>query len=385
MKKFIAAAAAAMLLLTGCTVIEENAPPAETEALPSVAEGAAEKNLDTDSRYIYYQLSEQEQIYYNELKTAVEGFQDKVVYSGEIDIDTARKIYLAVHNQEPQLFWMDSIFHPPGKYAQILKYKYTKEQAAEKQKDIDLAAENILSAVEGCSDYEKAVYFHDHLVRNNIFSLEDEHSANIYGALCGEYAQCQGYAFAFDYLCSRANIDCMTVTGDDGKGYTHAWNIVKLNGIWYNVDCTWDDPILDPHDPDFLRHYYFLVPDSDILDRSHFRNDEYFTYPKCYDSSRRYYEVEGLIADSASDGIDKLKKALEKAFSQGYYDAEVRFYDKSDYLAAQSLLFELGDIKRVINQAAEAAGIDGRISPENSLRYKNDELYIIHITAAPVS
>ena len=384
MKKFIAAAAAAMLL-TGCTAIEEDSVSHETETLPPVAEGAADKNSDTDSRYIYYQLSEQEQIYYNELKTAVENFEEKVTYSGEIDIDTARKIYLAVHNQEPQLFWMDSIFHPPGKYAQILKYKYTKEQAAEKQKDIRLVTDKILSEVSDGSDYDKVVYFHDYLVRNNIFSLEDEHSANIYGALCGEYAQCQGYAFAFDYLCSLANIDCMTVTGDDGKGYTHAWNIVKLNGIWYNADCTWDDPVLEPPDPDFLRHYYFLVPDSDILDRSHFRNEEYFTYPKCYDSSRRYYEVEGMIADSASDGIDKLKKALEKAFSQGYYDAEVRFYDKGDYLAAQSLLFELGDIKRVINQAAEAAGIDGRISPENSLRYKNDELFIIHITAAPVS
>ena len=24
----------------------------------------------------------------------------------------------------------------------------------------------------------------------------------------------------------------------------HAWNYVQLNGNWYGIDCTWDDPII---------------------------------------------------------------------------------------------------------------------------------------------
>ncbi len=29
-----------------------------------------------------------------------------------------------------------------------------------------------------------------------------------------------------------------------GQTENHAWNYVQLNGIWYAVDCTWDDPVI---------------------------------------------------------------------------------------------------------------------------------------------
>ena len=35
-----------------------------------------------------------------------------------------------------------------------------------------------------------------------------------------------------------------TATNSSGKTESHAWNCVKINGIWYEIDSTWDDPII---------------------------------------------------------------------------------------------------------------------------------------------
>lgn len=52
---------------------------------------------------------------------------------------------------------------------------------------------------------------------------------------------------------------------------SHAWNLVKLDGDWYHVDVTWEDPLGD-NDYGFgnLRNRYINLTDSAIRDaRSH--------------------------------------------------------------------------------------------------------------------
>lgn len=329
--------------------------------------------------HIYEQLSDEEKRWYDELKAAAESFSERVEYSGDIDRDAAKKIFLAVYDQEPRLFWLDSVFYPPRESSQLLKYRFGKDEAERMQEELRQVTDRIMNDTAGFSDYEKLLYFHDYLVRNCVFSLEGE-NYTIYSALCRGYAQCEGYAFSFKYLCDLSGIDCITVTGTNDTGDTHAWNIVSLNGIWYNVDCTWDDPVLENGSEDFLRRYYLLVPDSDILGITHFRDDTYFTYPKCYDGSRTWFAREGFYAKSASEGIDMLEEAAVMALSEGHKDAEVRFESESDYRSAVRTLFDFGDIKRLASAALERAGLDGSDGVSGMVRFTNDELHIIHIT-----
>ena len=59
---------------------------------------------------------------------------------------------------------------------------------------------------------------------------------------------CDGYASVFQYLMLRAGLDCVVVIGstvsrqdaEDGGG-DHAWNKVKVDGVWYNMDVCWSD------------------------------------------------------------------------------------------------------------------------------------------------
>ena len=58
---------------------------------------------------------------------------------------------------------------------------------------------------------------------------------------------CEGYARAFKVLCDELEIPCVLTEGvakatveDAGGG--HMWNYVQIDGGWYAVDVTWNDP-----------------------------------------------------------------------------------------------------------------------------------------------
>lgn len=59
---------------------------------------------------------------------------------------------------------------------------------------------------------------------------------------------CQGYAEAYAFLCKRAGLFCMFVTGNG-----HAWNVIRLNGELYYMDVTWMDDVVgdDMYHPDY--------------------------------------------------------------------------------------------------------------------------------------
>jgi transglutaminase/protease-like cytokinesis protein 3 len=119
---------------------------------------------------------------------------------------------------------------------------------------------------------------------------DSDMSHSIYGAFIKKYAVCDGYAKAFKFILDNINISCVEVCGiaqnSAGVTQSHAWNDVLLNGKWYAVDVTWDDPIIVGGNgvlTNDLRYNYFLKG-SDTFYLSH-QEDGYivengeFKYP----------------------------------------------------------------------------------------------------------
>lgn len=102
-----------------------------------------------------------------------------------------------------------------------------------------LAAECLQQA--GRSDYSRALWLHDWLIYNADY---DESYTYYYadGVLLHGTGVCQSYALAYDLLLHEIGIESLYITGTT-SGDDHAWNLVKLDGSWYHVDCTWDDPV----------------------------------------------------------------------------------------------------------------------------------------------
>jgi transglutaminase/protease-like cytokinesis protein 3 len=84
-----------------------------------------------------------------------------------------------------------------------------------------------------------------------------------YHALVDEGAVCDGYASAFTLLAQQFGLDVIEITGTimPGNG-CHAWNLVKVDGEWYHVDTTWNDP--SPNTQGRARHTYLLLSDKAI-------------------------------------------------------------------------------------------------------------------------
>ena len=60
-----------------------------------------------------------------------------------------------------------------------------------------------------------------------------------YAALVNKKAVCNGYAALVYDMCRKADIPCRIIVGT-ANGGCHAWNLIKVNGKWYNADATWD-------------------------------------------------------------------------------------------------------------------------------------------------
>lgn len=127
------------------------------------------------------------------------------------------------------------------------------------------------------SDYECVKAIHDYLVKNidyGFVGIDDKYGSDLAhraeGALCYDTAVCQGYAEAFELLCSCVGIQANMMYGQasSSDGYqSHAWNIVRINGEWYQIDCTWDDPLVNGNvvkDGSNIVYTYFLLTDREM-------------------------------------------------------------------------------------------------------------------------
>lgn len=99
--------------------------------------------------------------------------------------------------------------------------------------------------INGLSDYEKVCKIYDYICENVTYDYENLNDpdyklkATAYAALINKTAVCQGYANLFYRMAREAGVDARIIPGTSGDS-GHAWNIVKLDGTYYNLDSTWD-------------------------------------------------------------------------------------------------------------------------------------------------
>ena len=142
-----------------------------------------------------------------------------------------------------------------------------KEEYAKKIRD------KIVNNLKGYSNYEQIKYVHNWLIDNleydTTYKQTDIH--NVYGALVNRKVVCEGYARAFKYILDGLNIENILVSGtatnSNNSTESHAWNYVKLDGKWYAIDVTWDDPIIKGGGrlTDKLRYQNFLKGKDEFL------------------------------------------------------------------------------------------------------------------------
>ena len=165
----------------------------------------------------------------------------------------------------------------------------SEEQINQCQAQIEKVRNEVIGSISGNTD-KKIKQIHDYLVDNISYdqSLSGSNIYNLYGALVNKYCVCEGYAKAFKYLMDEAGIDSVIVVGigTNSKGETenHSWNYVAINGNWYAVDATWDDPVIQGASilASAYKYKYFLKGLSSIS-KDHVANGQFTTGGKIFD------------------------------------------------------------------------------------------------------
>lgn len=107
------------------------------------------------------------------------------------------------------------------------------------------------------TDTEKALNIADYVMGNMQYAYKSDGTTpqdtcwahNVEGIALGQ-GVCESYAKTYQYFCALMGLDCLTVTGVAGVNGTmggHAWNTVKIDNVWYDVDLTWEDAYENPY------------------------------------------------------------------------------------------------------------------------------------------
>lgn len=137
-----------------------------------------------------------------------------------------------------------------------------------------------------------------------IYETFNVHSA--YGAAVEEKAVCQGYSLLLYRLLQELGIKNRMISGEAG-GVSHIWNIVEIDGYWYNLDATWDWGKSEQFE-------WFLVG-AESFDKSHIRDSEfmtetfYHTYPMALND---YYKELAEEPEEETDPVEAFVVRLYK-------------------------------------------------------------------------
>lgn len=157
----------------------------------------------------------------------------------------------------------------------------------------------------GMTDVEKELAIHDYIAAHceYQFSEDDADSNSARGFFLNGKCRCAGYVDVFRLLGRLAGLEMEMIGGpttrdtEGSKG--HAWNLIRLDGLWYVVDATWDDMAGDRAYP------FFNLPPA-VFGSARTWDDSVFpsgARAAALDE-KYYYFSDGYLARSAEDELD---------------------------------------------------------------------------------
>ena len=277
------------LLLSACSSFETNS---HAPILPASARGQAPSDasvpVQTAAPTAAVPTAEPASPLEEEIAAHLYALEERFTLTG-VTPEEALDAFHAVCNDRPEIFWLTGgctyyDMSSENKVEIVPDLQMPLEEAKRMQQSLESAVSTILSGVQsGMSDFEKALYLHDALVRGTEYdydtferSKQDESyrsSGQIaYGCLVEHKAVC--------------------------AGYSHAWNLITLDGEPYYVDVTWDDPTATEGGSQLDTHEFFCITTAQLLETHTPDADQdvptctavKYDYYRCFDQYMETYD-----------------------------------------------------------------------------------------------
>lgn len=242
--------------------------------------------------------------------------------------DNLMDVFQKVYYQNPYVLGVVAYKYDYGSLALHVKYCYTQSELEKKQVEILDEANAIVDEVikGGMSDEEKCRALYDYLNDNTAYDRDavaaaeannyrkgddwkdSEDAFNAYGIIVAKKGVCQSYALSYKLLCTLSGVEAKVITGYLNGDMPHAWNSVKLDGAWYQTDCT--NNATNCGIP-----FYLYQGGEDDLAMSGYTEDKFYELDTLVgtfsvaDSKLEYYTANDLAAANMTE----FKKALSNA------------------------------------------------------------------------
>ena len=306
--------------------------------------------------------------------------------------DEASDFLYTVLNTMPEVNYVTGTFRVTVSGGYVNKYTIDYSLSTEKARDEHKALRQVASRIIGSldadmTDIEKVKVFHDYIIKHCEYSKAGGKSSyTAYGCLVEGKAVCEGYAMAMDYLCEKAGIYTLLISGESsngsGKTLTHIWNKIQIDGKWYNFDVTWDDPI-SSFGADYVRYDYFGVTDKDLEQTHKVEKNRFGYYPVADSIAENYFRKSGTYIESYDEAEQALINAFVMTLDEGQVATSVRCADKGLFEEINTLVMSSDDetgehtVSRYLRAACERTGKNREYSGFYTV--KNERLNVIAI------
>lgn len=245
-----------------------------------------------------------------------------------------------------------------------ISFRYRKDLATFKQHKLQLEQKikQIIDQIidPNMTDYQKEQAIHDYLVKNCEYDYKGfetgqipHESYTVYGALCLGVAVCEGYAEATALLLNSVGVETSVIVGES-RNIPHAWNIVKIDGEYYHLDVTWNDPVMANKDSNQVHYDYFNLNDHAIAKDHTWKKED---YPTCTATRYQYYVYNNMTVKSTEQFIERVIEEVQRGNKNIVLQMDFKDDDTFDLKAAVDKLvntlylncsYTYNDIQKVV-------------------------------------
>ncbi len=267
--------------------------------------------------YYYNQLNKQQQSIYFAILKGIRNLEEEFLVP-KCDKESLYDLFFRMRLDHPEIFWATGFrykYYPDSSNLIFVpEYLFKKDKILEHQKAMTARIEKLTRPAKNLSDWEKEKYVHDFICENVTYDkLKKPYSHEIIGPLGQGVGVCEGIAKAVKVLLNALGVSCVIAlcgnNPEKGIKYRHTWNIVKIGGMYYHLDATFDNTLGKGSEPFEIRYDYFNLPDKQI-----FKDHEPLIAPAppCADVDHFYYKEKKLSFTKQENVYKRSLQAAKK-------------------------------------------------------------------------
>lgn len=264
--------------------------------------------------FYYSQMNKIQQSAYHAMKTGLLALAPSFAVP-KLEGRELTDIFFRLRLDLPDIFYGTGFhyrFYPDSTNVEMIpEYLFEKGKIEEHKKAMNARIAKLVRQVQSLSEWEKEKYIHDFICENVRYDkLKKFYSHEIIGPLGQGVGVCEGIAKTVKILCDALGIWCIIAISDSNPDkkikYRHAWNIVRIDGVFHHLDATFDNSL---GQGELVRYDYFNLSDQQI-----FRDHEPVMYPVpvCPSGDLFYYRVKKMSFTKTEDVEKRAVQAIRK-------------------------------------------------------------------------